>query len=50
MRNKFSITIDKILEIPHDKIVNLMKENDCTYDDDVFNICCIKDVIKLKRK
>ena len=48
VRNKFSITTDKKLEIPHDKIVNLMKENDCTNDDDVFNICCIKDVINLR--
>ena len=48
VRNKFSITIDKKLEIPHDKIVNLMKENDSTNDDDVFNICCIKDVINLR--
>ena len=48
VRNKFSITTDKKLEIPHDKIVNLMIENDCTNDDDVFNICCIKDVINLR--
>ena len=48
VRNKFSITIEKKLEIPHDKIINLMKENDCTNDDDVFNICCIKDVINLR--
>ena len=48
VRNKFGITTDKKLEIPHDEIVNLMKENDCTNDDDVFNICCIKDVINLR--
>ena len=40
----------KKIEIPDDKIVNLMKENDCTNDDDVFNIHCIKAVINLREQ
>ena len=40
VRNKFSVTIDKKLEIHHHKIVNLMKENDCS-NNDAFNVCCI---------